>query len=294
MLIDYLKEFVVLAQIGNFQRAAEELYLSQPTLTRHIKLLESELSVCLLNRTTRKTELSEYGEYLLPYAKEIVRLEEEYTIGIISRLKDAEKALTVGSIPSMTPYRITDLLADFNRQNPSCNINVLEEHTAVLIQYLKEGVCDFAFLRSDNSINELHKVVIAHDKMVAILPTNHPLAQEKSITFEQLKNDNLLLLKGDLLYRKLINDYDNAEDRPKISFTGTRVENIIDLVSKGVGVSIILRSSMSSILNNSVSAVNIVPDLVMDISLAYIKSRKMNLVSSLFLEFVKQWAPKNT
>ena len=77
MNIDYLKEFVVLADTGNFSRAADALFLSQSSLSKHIKAMEQELAIPLFRRTTRRLELTEDGMSFLTYARQISRLQYE-------------------------------------------------------------------------------------------------------------------------------------------------------------------------------------------------------------------------
>ena len=68
MEIDYIREFITLAQVQNYMAAAEESYISQPSLTKHIKAIEMELGVSLFDRTTRKVHLNQFGRTFLPYA----------------------------------------------------------------------------------------------------------------------------------------------------------------------------------------------------------------------------------
>lgn len=82
MKIQSLREFLTLSRVKNFNVASEQLFLSQPTLSRHIKEIEEELGVPLFLRSTRQVELTEYGKYFLPYAKRIVSIEEVYTEGL--------------------------------------------------------------------------------------------------------------------------------------------------------------------------------------------------------------------
>jgi len=103
MEINYLKEFVILSQTGNFLEAADVLYSSQSALSKHIKRMEKELGVPLFDRTTRKVSISKYGQLLLPYAKQIVELQEKYTTVIISNLENDRETLTIGSI---VPYMV--------------------------------------------------------------------------------------------------------------------------------------------------------------------------------------------
>lgn len=82
MKIQSIREFLTLSEVKNFNYASERLFLSQPTLSRHIKELEEELGVPLFSRTTRHVELTEYGQYFLPFAHQIVSAEDEYTEGL--------------------------------------------------------------------------------------------------------------------------------------------------------------------------------------------------------------------
>ena len=83
MEIEYIKEFVVLAETENYLEAAESLFISQSTLSKHIKIIEKELDVQLFDRTTRKVHLNKYGKMFLKYAKEISHLQYLYKTAFI-------------------------------------------------------------------------------------------------------------------------------------------------------------------------------------------------------------------
>ena len=82
MKIQSLREFIALSEVKNFNQAAERVFLSQPTLSRHIKELEDELGVSLFSRSTRHVYLTEFGEFFLPYARLIVKAETEFLAGL--------------------------------------------------------------------------------------------------------------------------------------------------------------------------------------------------------------------
>ena len=79
-----------IAEEGGITAAAKKLYVSQPSLSQMLKLIEAELGVTLFNRSTRRVELTEYGQYFLPFAKRIVSAEDEYTEGFARMRKAAE------------------------------------------------------------------------------------------------------------------------------------------------------------------------------------------------------------
>ena len=86
MDINHVREFIVLAQTGNFMEAAEILFSTQSTLSKHIKNLETEMGVSLFERTTRKVVINKYGQLFLPIAKQIVELQDQYTALLQSHL----------------------------------------------------------------------------------------------------------------------------------------------------------------------------------------------------------------
>lgn len=294
MKISYLRDFIALAEIGNFQMAAEELFISQPSLTRHIKLLEGALGTTVFDRTTRKIELNEYGRLLLPYAKEITRLHDELASTIASRQRNASNLVTIGTVPTMSLYNIIDIIEQFKLKNPCLSIRIIEDSTSKLLQLLDEEYCDFAFLRKFRNDTEdpndmLETLTLTSDVMVAIISSSHPLAGETNLTVSQLENESFFLPKGDILYRKLTSAFSNAGFQPNVAFIGSRVDDVTDMVRKGMGVAFMLKSSTRALPKQGLSIHELDSDFIMDISLTYLKSRKLSPSSASFLESVNMW-----
>lgn len=124
MNTEFLKEFVVLAETKNFWEASERLYMNQSTLSKHIKSLENELGVELFTRTTRRVELTSYGQTFLPYARTIARTEFEGT-SAVKRLQNIENA---GFIPDIifTSHRIDSILDMVTNQD--CVALLMDKH----------------------------------------------------------------------------------------------------------------------------------------------------------------------
>ena len=114
MEIEYICEFVVLAETCNYMEAADRLFVSQSALSRHIKALEEELHVQLFDRSTRKVSLSPFGSLFLPYARQIASTRYAYEAAISGALKAEHGNIRIGSIPVMSQYRITDLIMRAN------------------------------------------------------------------------------------------------------------------------------------------------------------------------------------
>ena len=103
MELNYIREFVFLANINNFQEAADALYISQSTLSRHIQSLENELQNKLFDRTTRSVQLSEFGKFFLPYAQELVCVGQDFYNDFFQINKQPYEIIRLAAIPAMAP-----------------------------------------------------------------------------------------------------------------------------------------------------------------------------------------------
>jgi LysR family transcriptional activator of glutamate synthase operon len=176
MEIDYWREFVVLAETGNFLEAADTLYIAQSTLSKHIKKIESELGVPLFDRTTRQVRISKYGQLLLPYAQQIAEIQDQYTTALQNSLAVDRERLTLGSIPALAQYKITDLVVDYKQAYPQSTLDVVQAGSEELREMLRQQKCELAFIRdTDEQIDDdLVRIPYAVDTMVAVLPATHP------------------------------------------------------------------------------------------------------------------------
>ncbi|MDS0525554.1 LysR family transcriptional regulator [Clostridium sp. SHJSY1] len=289
MEMNYIKEFVVLAEVGNFSEAAEHLFISQSSLSKHIKSIERELGVPLFNRSTRKVKLNEFGQVFLPYARQITNIQNEYTEAFFNKLENTKKSITIGSIPSMAQYNITDVLAEFKRNNNNITLNVIQAESDKLEDMLYENICDIAFIREVNDVNNLFtKLPYTSDTLVAIFPINHPFAKYKTISLEQLKSENFLLLPQDTILHNICKTSCKHKGfDPNIIFTDHRVENIIDLVVKGMGISLLSKKLAIYLFNPNISIVDISPSIYSHISLCYKKNTKLSVITNLFLSYIK-------
>lgn len=291
MKLDHIHEFVILAKSGNYLQAAETLFISQSTLSKHIKSLETDLGTPLFDRTTRKVKLNSFGQTLLPYAIKLDELYTECSAALSSQLQDSNSRLTIASIPVMTQYHIYDVLSAFQTKTPHVKLDIIEGDTVQSVEMLRNETCDFAFLREfEDTEHELNTITFDTDHMVAVLPTSHPLAKKPFVTLEQLKEERFILLnKGTLMYNLCISSCQDAGFTPDISFTSHRAANIMDLVKRGMGIALLTKKPTLSYAGPDIALVDIVPYINTAIQLAYVKDRKPSTAGKQFLAFVQSW-----
>lgn len=292
MDLRYLHEFVALTDTGSYARAAARLSLSQSALSKHIAALEEELGVQLFYRKHKSIALSEFGELLYPYAKEMLD-ERELCFESISRGQDApHRSLTIGAVGILRLYGIMDLITRFKQENPDIELN-LHYSEFELKEKLLRGEVDVAFVREPTKLfleDELIGAIkCVSDSLVAVLPAEHPLAGEQLLDLSLLRDEPFYLLDRQLpLSRICINTCRSAGFLPKVSASGFSGAEIVEHISRGSGVSLLAKQPFLAAFgdNKKVVAVDVKQYMRTYISLIYLRDNENQIVSDLFLKYI--------
>lgn len=288
MELEHLRDFVMLAETRSFARTAEQLFTTQSTISKHIKSLENELGTPLFTRTSRHVELNDFGRLFLPYAEKILQIQYEYTTAFYNQMENKKSTLSIGSIPVMAQYRITDVIVQFKNENKNFKLNVIEAETEELKEHLRENRCEIAFVReSERPEEDFVSIPYYTDTLVALLPISHPLADRKSLALKELCQEDFVLLKEKtFLYDLCLTACQNAGFTPNVVFTGHRLENILDFVAKGLGISLLMERQTMHYEPNQVSVIPIAPPITSRIQLIYQKNRKLSAAAKHFVDCV--------
>lgn len=294
MNIAWFREFVVLADTCNYLEASEQLFISQSTLSKHIKALEDELGLTLFDRSTRKVRLSPTGQTLLPYARSISEAEFAFQVAARNQQENLHGKVVIDAIPTLPQYNITDIISEFQKLYPQYSINMLAAEQRNPEEDLRNGLCELAFIRRQQGhqpeadIEELP--FFPRDDMVAVLPRNHPLAATPLVRLEQLRDEAFVTLEEDSeLHRLFRGACQRAGFFPKIAFTCNEVGSILDLVTRGSGVALLMRGH-----TNRPKAGNfqeeqpflvrtLMPKTCTDLNLCYLHTRPLSPAAKAFL-----------
>jgi DNA-binding transcriptional LysR family regulator len=232
--------------------------------------------------------LSELGQLFLPYAKQIVQAQNEFATAFYNEHEKTEKTVTIGSIPSMVQYNITDLLIKFKRENTNFTLNINEAESQELKDMLRQNKIELAFIReADDSDNEFIRIPYTTDSMVAVLPIDHCYARMENITLDKLRDENFILLpEHSIMYDLCVKECRKAGFEPNIVFTGHRGENLIDMVSKGAGCALLMKRPAVFLSNANTALVDIVPSISTRISLYYKKNNELSVAARHFIDCI--------
>ena len=290
MELNYLREFIALTETRNFAEAADRLFISQSSLSKHIQSLESEIGTPLLRRTTRKVDLNEQGEIFLTYAKRIVQAQDDCAAAIQSNLSASTCRLRVGVPGVMGIYGIPDILCKFRENTFGFDCEILEEEPDVLLKMLEREECDLIFYR-DMPISgrksiwgNYNTISFATDTSVAVFPRNHRLAANQSVTLTDLKDESLIVESSPFIVNFMKEQYNLLGIEANITHSSRWLENVLDMVSLGLGCSLVTAHTMRNMTRKDIAVVPVDPPITDNLLIVYRKGTALSAVAQYFID----------
>jgi DNA-binding transcriptional LysR family regulator len=194
MELRHLRSFVTLAQELNFTRAAEHLHIVQPALSGQMKSLEEELGVKLLTRDRRSVSLTEVGRLFLPQAQATLD-QADAALRVAQRAEQGDIGeLRISFVSSVIPEILPSVIRKLRVKYPKLQLHFHDMSTPRQIGALNDGRIDFGFLRLPVNSPGLHIELILEEPFFVVLPVDHPLAAQASITVQSLQSEPMLFL----------------------------------------------------------------------------------------------------
>lgn len=249
--LQQLRILKAIATEQNFTKAAKLLYLSQPALSKQIRILEENLDMILINRENHKISLTENGQVFLQYAERILALCEESCRALID-LKNGERGnLIVGASQTIGTYLLPRVLALFAQRYPQINLKVQVNSTRLIAKHIVNREIDIAIVGGDIP-HELNKNLLVEsfveDEFSLIIPRAHPFAKKKLITKEDLYHLKFITLNSNSTIRKFIDNIltqNHIQTKQlKIIMQLNSIEGIKTAVSLGLGAAFVSSSAI--------------------------------------------------
>lgn len=192
-----LKYFLAISEYSSFTKAAEHLYVTQPTLSRQIADLEDEFGVPLFIRNKRSVALTPAGEVFFAEAKEIVKRCDELTNRLKYMNGDPSGTLSIGYLGEIEHNLLTKPLQALGSKYPNLNVGVLRASLAELNHFLLDGKFDIIYTVATgmDMLPDLKITKIAKNTLQLAVPVKHPLAQRDSVTIRELEHEQFVMFE---------------------------------------------------------------------------------------------------
>lgn len=281
--LQQMKNFIITVDCGSLNKAAKQLYMSQPALSKQIQLLEKEIGADLLVRATSGVKLTEAGSIFYEKGKKILN-DINSTLHEIKKLTFSEEVLRIGALPSLGNFYVPIIIKEIQKK---FNIKVellIRDTTTELIELLDLEELDLAFTQdTSNHSSNLRFLHLFKEPYDAIVPSHHMLAQHNSIDIPSMLHENLVIHKTPCDVRHFFNNYCSAHNYLAIiSLELEFNESIISYVANGFGISFLPRMVASNIVDTSIVTKNIDnKDFHRSVDLVY-HPKIQNIVSEIF------------
>ncbi|WP_294408707.1 LysR family transcriptional regulator [uncultured Ruminococcus sp.] len=254
MNLDHLRYFVRLAEVRHYTRAAEQLGISQPSLSHAINQIEAELGVPLFEKSGRNTTLTRFGEEFLECAEHSLSILDA-GIETLQRYGRGEGVVRLGFLRTLGINYIPQLTSDFLKADPDCNVQ-FSFHSGLsseLLEDLIQRKYDFVFCSEPDPALGLNAVAVDSQELVVIVPKDHPLAERESISLaETLPYPAVCFAEGSGLRKIVDRMYDAVGGKPASVVETEEDEVIAGLVSSGFGTAVVPYMDMLEKLEVSV------------------------------------------
>ncbi len=295
MELKHLLSYATVVRLGSFSRAAEELYIAQPTISLHIRQLEEELGTKLLLRTTKNIEVTEKGREVYECAVNILQLRDRIT----EKCSDGERRiirLGASTIPSA--YILPEVLPAYVSRHPATYFTIDQGDSRSVTEKLAEGVIDIALIGMKPASSDILAEPFYEDSVVVITPVREPflsMKENNSATLKKLFEAPVILREEGSGSLKAADAFllnaGYCEDDLHVAARTNDPEAIKNLVASGLGISMISSKAAENYSRENRLLVFSFPG-ISNRRLLYIATRKHTVLSERaedFLRYLRQF-----
>lgn len=240
-----LRAFVAVADLGSFRAAAQTLHLSQPALSRRVDKLEQALGFRLLERTTRKVDLSAMGRHFIPKARHVLSELDSALLGMTELSDRLRGQLCVACIPSAVGNFVASAIKALQVQYPRIRVQLLDQPAPDILLSVARAEADFGISYLGTQEPDLEFAALVNEDFVLACPPDHALACQASVTWAQLAAyDGLTLAPGSGNRMLMDQALAGLSARPRWNCEVRHVPALISLIEAGVGIGAVPRFAL--------------------------------------------------
>ncbi len=295
-----LETFVEVVKLKSFSKAAEKLYLTQPTVTNHIQNLENELGTLLLNRTERKITPTKAGNILYKYAIDILNIRDMacFNLGVYRGKIEGHLEISTSSIPKL--YILPQLIKSFSEKFPNVTFSINNKDSKEVVKNILDGITDFGIIGAKYYSKHLEYVELIDDNIVLITPNNkkYPWENNQEINPKILLNERIILRELGSgtrhIVEKALKENDYSLNNLNIVACVEDNETIKKFTELGIGISFISEKAIEKEITNGalkkfrLKGIN----LTRKFYLIYHKNRQLSPLNLTFKEFILNYINK--
>jgi DNA-binding transcriptional LysR family regulator len=250
MELRHLRYFLSVAEELSFRRAAERVHVTQPSLSAQIRQLETEIGARLLERDTHQVSLTAAGRSFMEDCRRILR-DADDSVRTVQRIASGKAGqLSIGFVASLGHGLLPNILKTYRRRYPDVDLRLLEMDTSQQIHEINAHRLDLGFIglgQTSEKLTNLELTTVAEEKLMAVLPQDHPIVANAKITIKSVKLSALAQERFILAARSSAPVYNpwlvvlcqQAGFQPNVVQEVGQPVTVLNYVAAGLGISIL-------------------------------------------------------
>ena len=287
MKLRVLNYFLTIAREENFTRAARQLHVTQPTLSRQIADLEQELGVKLFVRSNHNIILTEDGMILKRRAQEILSLADKTKRDFLQKDEALSGTISIGSGEFRSTEYLAKIIAGFRRKYPNVTYEIYSGNANNIRDYIERGHLDIGLMSEPIDMRKYNFVNMPIKEQWGLFaPVDSPLSEKESISPEDLKGMSIVTATGDFNQSRIGKWLGDCREQVEIAATANLPYNEAVLVKENIGV--MLSINLNCTYEN-LRFIPLRPALEVSTALAWKKEQIFSATTSAFIDFASQY-----
>ncbi len=291
----HLETFCRIAGLKSFSKAADDLFLTQPTVSGHILSLERSLSLRLLDRTSREVRLTKAGKVFLEYASKILSCRKDLLNALSEFSQGICGDLSLGASTIPGEYLLPKLIGDFKKEHPRSVLSVKIADTKEIIQYVLQDGVEFGIIGAKLNHPSLHYEKYEEDEIIVVAPPGHPFTRRKRVNLEALLKEPWIIREEgsgtQIASDKALRKKGKSLKQFNVVMETGSTSSVKEAVKAGLGLAFISRrATEEEVRQGALSRIDVegVAPILRQIYIVSYRGRTLSPIGLEFLRFLKK------
>lgn len=290
--IRQLEYFVAVAEQESFTKAAANVHLSQPALSKIVKNLEEELKVELFDRSTRKLKLTDAGEIVYQEALKLTASLTDLTLRLDNLMNSPTGTIRIGIPPLIGTLFFPSIARSFHNQYPKISLELVEFGAKKLVEFVEEEKVDIAIIVLPVNNPKFEVYPFIQEEFAFFCAKTHKFANRTSLSLKELSEEKFILFSEQFtLHDRIIWECVNAGFTPSVPYESSQWDLISELVAEKFGIAILPQSIYSKMNHDKITMVPLVnPTPLWELGFAVKKNSYISFANRKLIDFLVSYS----
>ncbi|MFC0524327.1 cidABC operon transcriptional activator CidR [Pontibacillus salicampi] len=286
MDIRHLQYFIEVSRFHSFTKAAEQLYITQPTISKMIKNLEMDLGVELFDRSKKQLVLTDAGRVILEQAKAIDKAFQNLETEVDHLLGLEKGHIRIGVPPIISSSRFMQLLRAFHEAYPNITFQLVEDGSKRIEHDVSQDKLDIGFVVMPTQDDLFHHFSFIKEELRLVIPPTHRLAAKQMVELQELREESFIMFNnGFVLHDRILSACHQAGFHPHIISESSQWYLIEEMVTSELGIAILPESVCTYLQSDVVSVPVTKPSIHWHLAMIWSKNLYLSYATKEWLRF---------